>query len=66
VSRAQGFFSLLPPARIRARKDLLRIVRGTFQVLFFHESEIKTLDKGNVGKVRDNGGKLPVLRLFSR
>jgi len=61
-----GSFSLLPPTRIRARKDLLRIVRGTFQVLFFHESEIKTLDKGIAGKVRENGVKLPILRLFSR
>jgi hypothetical protein len=31
------------------------------QVPFFHESEIKALDKGNVGKVLGIGRKLPIL-----
>jgi hypothetical protein len=34
-------------------------------VPFFHESEIKALDKGNVGKVNQDGGKQPKTVLFS-
>jgi hypothetical protein len=45
-SRAPGFFSLLPPARIRARKAVSETLLGSFQVLFFHENEIKPLDIG--------------------
>jgi hypothetical protein len=35
------------------------------QVPFFHESEIKALDKGNAGKVAVNGQKPPFSQLFS-
>jgi hypothetical protein len=55
----------LPPARIRARKDVSETLRLSFQVPFFHESEIKALDKGIAGKLRKNGSKLPILQLFS-
>jgi hypothetical protein len=56
-SRAQGFFSLLPPARIRARKALSEIVDGSLQVPFFHGSEINALDIGFRPKLAQNGEK---------
>ena len=60
-SRALGFFSLLPPARIRARKDLSEIVGGGMQEPFFHESEIKGLDIGNARITARTGRKLQFL-----
>src|SRR5262249_11320465 len=60
-----GSFSLLPPARIRTRKDRSETVRDSFQVPFFHGSEIKALDKGIAGKVEQDGGKQGKTRLFS-
>jgi hypothetical protein len=60
---AMGFFSLLPPARIRAWKDLSEIVRRGLQVPFFREVEIITLDRGILPKLCRIGRKPPFLWL---
>jgi len=62
----QGSVSTLPPARIRTRKVVSGTVRGSFQVPFFHGSEIKLLDIGIVGKLVGNGRKQPFSWLFLR
>ena len=65
-SRALGLFSLLPPARIRARKGLSVTVRGRLQVPFFHRSEIMRLDIGNWPKVREKWRKTAIFVVSCR
>ena len=45
-----GSISLLPPARIRARNSVSESLRASFQVPFFHRSEIMAIDIGKPGK----------------
>src|SRR5205814_3415666 len=58
-SRVQGFFSLLPPARIRGRKVVSETLFSSFQVPLFHQNEIKPLDIGFRPIVAENGSKPP-------
>jgi hypothetical protein len=57
-----GLFALLRPAQNRDRKVVSETLSGSFQVPFFHRSEIIRLDIGKRPIVEEIGRFPPFLR----